>query len=92
MEVSLHNGSTGQVRHDTLDRNKQWALEIRLRQVYWANDAQRASVEKVAMQALSASLYEDVLRELPMLRLAIMSGDASGALMACDRITKATQP
>lgn len=92
VQVSLHGGETGAVRDYTSDRNQEWALEIRVRQTFWANQAQRRDAEKLAMQALAASLYGDVLRHLPHLRLCITSGDATGALTTIDMIEAATKP
>ena len=91
-DVSLHCGDTGNVRPYTTDRSHEWALEIRLRQTFWANGAQRRDAEKIAMRALAASLYEDVLRHLPHLRLCISSGDYEGAMETIDLIEKATRP
>jgi hypothetical protein len=91
LEIALTADKTG-ARRQEIDRRDEWFVELRLRQNYWANNAQRPDFEKAALRCLAADLYADVLRELPRLRLAIMSGDKAGAMAAVDRIDAATQP
>lgn len=83
---------TGARKNYTLDRNEEWVIELRLSQNFWANRVQRPHVERAAIEALAAMLYEDVLRELPRLRLCIQSGDKHGAMEVADRIERASKP
>lgn len=88
MSVDLSVDTTGQIRPHTLDRNEEWELTLTLKQNYWANKAQREGVEKLAMRAIAADLYRDVLEVLPALRLAITSGDRDGALALTEQLSK----
>lgn len=90
-EVTFSAEQTGRMR-DTIDQSTEYVLELRLCQNFWANQAQRKHVENAARRALAAHLYEDVLREIPHLILAIESGDREEALEAALRIKQATQP
>ena len=92
VEVELFTGPTGNIHPYVTSHNKEWVLELKLEQRFWANDVQRSDVEPIAMRALAAELYRDVLMHLPMLRLCIMSDDKIGAMDAASRIEKATQP
>ena len=77
---------TGQIRHDTTDSNSEWHLTATLCVTFWANNAQLSTAKKLAEKVLVARLYQDVLAELPELRLAISNGDRRAALRVCDRI------
>jgi len=90
--VTFDCKETGGVKLDTFDSNEEWELRLVLAQRFWANRAQRPHVEQRARKALAAKLYEDVLRELPHLRLCIESGDTEGAREACARIQEACTP
>lgn len=92
MSLRWDQRDTGSRKDYTTDRNKEWEVRLTLAQNYWANDVQREHMEKAAIRCLAATLYEDVLRELPTLRLCIESGDKIGALLAADRIEAATRP
>lgn len=91
VEVALTSEATGLTR-PFVDRHSEWVVVLTLKQTYWANTAQRPHAEKAAIRCLAATLYEDVLREIPQLRLCIQSGDKNGALRAVDRIQQATNP
>jgi hypothetical protein len=82
---------TGRQR-DTIDQCTEYILHLRLSQNFWANTAQRDSAQKAALNALAAHLYEDVLREIPHLILAIESGDRDAAIEAALRIKEVTRP
>lgn len=79
-------GTTGKIRPDTLDANEEWHLTARVGVTFWANKAQFHDAMKVAERALIARLYEDVLAELPELRLALSDGNRRAALEICGRI------
>ena len=79
-------------RVSRLDRNIKWELKLTLIQSYWANKVQQPQMERIAMAALSQFLYQDILSELPHLRLQIQSGDKVGAMNTIDRIEGVTRP
>jgi|SRR5690348_11383427 len=89
--IEIRTDETGRMA-DTIDRSTEYLLTLRLAQNFWANRAQRDAAHKAALRALAAHLYEDVLREIPHLILAIESGDREEALVAALRIQSATQP
>lgn len=91
-EVDLKRAKTGNVRDYTADQNEEYVLRLTVSQNFWANPAQRSDVERYAMQELAAFLYQDVLREVPRILLAIESGDRRGAIEGCLRIKEVTQP
>jgi len=88
---SQEAGQTGRMR-DTIDKSTEYVLKLSLAQNFWANSAQRSSAQQAALRALAAYLYEDVLREIPRLILAIESGDREEALATALRIESATRP
>ena len=67
----------------------EWELMARIRVTFRANRAQFESAQRTAMQYLLHLLYDDVLREIPSLRMAISDGDRRAAYQACDRIESA---
>ena len=89
--LELEAGKTGRMR-DTIDQSTEFELRLRLVQNFWANQAQYASAHKAAMRALAAHLYEDVLRDIHYLILAIESGDREEALTVALRMKELTQP
>ena len=90
--IEMDCKATGNIHPYNTDSNKEWALQLKIVQTFWANDVQRSGALRYAEQAMAHELYHDVLMHLPQLLLCITSGDKHGALMAVDRIEKATKP
>jgi hypothetical protein len=70
----------------------EYVAELRIGTSFRANPADFARGKADAQRLLIAALYEDVNRELPVLRLAISSGDRRAAMQALHRIEKVTHP
>lgn len=84
--VEMNLRKTGEAIPYTLDQNEEWLLEARVWVKFWANPAQIHDAQKIALRALYAGIYQEILRELPRLRLAISDGTRPLAFSICDKM------
>ena len=84
---TVEYGKTGNINDpQNLATNEEWHLTAKVRVTFWANKAQFHDAMKIAERALIARLYEDIIIELPELRLALSDGNRRAALEIFGRI------
>lgn len=79
---------TGNADIRGFDDQREYAVSLRVSQVFWANRAQLQQARKYAEMALVDTLYKDVLRQLSIIAGMISSGSQDEALEAVLNLRK----
>jgi hypothetical protein len=91
-DFKIRSEDTGRIKDYEISKNKEWIVSLTVSQNYWANDAQRDSAEKIAIECIAQALYNDVLPFIPRLKLAIQSGLKMDALRIVCEMERAMRP
>ena len=82
--VSIVTCATGNVKPYDLPQNEEYRMEARVVVKFWANRAEFPDAQRIALHAIYAGIYAEVMQFLPRLRLAISDGSKSDAFRICD--------
>lgn len=88
MSLSLDESITGEFKPYTLDRNKEYSMELRVGVTFWANDVQYEEARKAALKMLIHELHSDILHQVAGLRSALYSQDDCAAQEIMSKMLK----
>jgi len=86
---SVESHKTDRIDWNGLATREEWVLTGKIHVIFWANSDEYGHARKRAEEVLLSTLYEDVMRELPRLKMAISDGDRAAAFSAVSRIQDA---